>query len=225
VGGSKHLSLLSAASDFAAEISELLNQTICNGVRLSAVSSNEYRTVVVGYGITKTQWYSRECIPLSIGGAPTAHLVVSYRLTPDAEDRYLAVASSTFALSLDSAMSDELFHIDFERGKTDGYPEAHLQIAATSPHWQALSARASAKGRELGRLHFPVGGRRFRPTLEDLIDFLVTERLVAGRPGWEARVEQGRRGFHERQLRAAIRQYPDIARSALAELGTAGARA
>lgn len=223
MGVGKPFDLRGAASAFASEISDLLNQTICNGIRLSAVASNDYRTVVVGYGVTKTQWYSRHCIPIGLGGTPKVHLHVSYRLTPDTEGRYLAVSSSTFAVSLDTDMNLELFHIDFEREKAGGYPEAHLQVAATSAHWQKLCTQVSPKGRELGRLHFPVGGRRYRPTLEDLIDFLVTERLVEARPGWEAHVEDGRRRFHERQLRAAVRRDPEVARSALEELGAADA--
>jgi hypothetical protein len=33
-------------------------------------------------------------------------------------------------------------------------------------------------------LHFPVGGSRFRPSLEDVLDMLVRELGVDHEPGW-----------------------------------------
>jgi hypothetical protein len=62
-------------------------------------------------------------------------------------------------------------------------------------------------------------GRRFRPILEDVIEFLVSEGLVDPRPGWLDAVEDGRRAFLRKQLRAAIRREPDIALEALKEFG------
>ena len=31
---------------------------------------------------------------------------------------------------------------------------------------------------DLSKLHFPSGGRRFRPTIEDFIEFLAQETLI-----------------------------------------------
>jgi hypothetical protein len=72
----------------------------------------------------------------------------------------------------------------------------------------------------LQRLHLPVGGRRFRPTLEDLIDFLIIEKLVTDcRPDWAEEVAAGRERFRRRQLMAVVRRDPESALESLCEAG------
>jgi hypothetical protein len=52
----------------------------------------------------------------------------------------------------------------------------------------------------LDRLHFPVGGRRFRPILEDVIEFLIVERLARARDGWADVLSQERDRYYGIQL-------------------------
>jgi hypothetical protein len=66
--------------------------------------------------------------------------------------------------------------------------------------------------------HLPVGGRRYRPTLEDMVEFLITERLARPKRGWKRAIADGREEFRKKQLRAAIRRDPDTARDALEKL-------
>ncbi len=193
------------AAQFASELSGLLNATVADGVRLGAVGLplGESETYVIGRGITKTNLTSNEAIHCA--GKPGVDLVVSFRLQADHENRYLMVRSSAFILTPRGSDST-LMHIDYERDKRDNYPEAHLQICGESDDWATVLGE-----RPLGRLHFPVGGRRYRPTLEDLVEFLIRENLATGRPGWETQVESGRIGFQKKQLRAAIRQEEGVA--------------
>jgi hypothetical protein len=93
-----------------------------------------------------------------------------------------------------------------ERDKADGYPDAHLQIDATSELFSTLNDPRCDTGRSLAQLHFPVGGKRFRPCLEDIIEFLIVERLVLARDGYEKVIEAGREGFRKNQLMAAMRR-------------------
>lgn len=66
-------------------------------------------------------------------GFPTLYFRPHFLLALDQwESKYLTVESSVFLLVADEQMTDELLHIDFERGKGDGYPDAHLQILAES---------------------------------------------------------------------------------------------
>lgn len=67
-------------------------------------------------------------------------------------------------------------------------------------------------------MHLPVGGRRYHPTLEDMVEFLITEKLARPKDGWKQAVADGREQFRKKQLRAAIRRDPDTARKALAKL-------
>lgn len=61
----------------------------------------------------------------------------------------------------------------------------------------------------------PVGGRRFRPSLEDVIELLIVEGLVDHRDDWEDALNVTRRPFQELQLKAAVRKYPHLAAEAL----------
>lgn len=208
------------AKAFASKLSVLLNKTVCNGVRVQAVLRPGNSGIVhVGYKLTRRDWDSPQAIPLCIDGrAATVYLALSYRLASDHEGAYLMVASSVLGLTLDAEQTQELVHFDYERDKPDGYPEAHIQVVADSPEWAALRGRPGVKA--LGRMHLPVGGRRFRPTLEDVIEFVVREGLAEGRSGWRDVVERSRDDYAENQLRAAVRRYPEVARDVLKRIDT-----
>lgn len=206
------------AADFAGQLSKLLNQTVCNGIRLSSVVRPGTNGVWIGFGIDRRNLDPTVGIPLGLGGkAPTGYLALSYRLGPDHDERYLMVQSSFMGLFVDPELARPVMHYDYERDKGDGYPEAHMQICAESSAWDELCASTRKDARPLERLHFPVGGRRFRPTLEDLIDFLITEKIAAGRTGALQALDDGRAGFLAIQLRAAIRRDPETAKKVLAD--------
>jgi hypothetical protein len=89
-----------------------------------------------------------------------------------------------------------LLHCDYQREKEHGYPEAHLQICASSSSWEEAGKRlGTGDVRLLPKLHLPVGGRRFRPTLEDVIEFLLVEDLVEASPKWNVELEREPRRF------------------------------
>lgn len=154
-----------------------------------------------------------EGLPIKIRKAPKFYLGLSIRLQPDEQEVHLTVKSSAMILATEPAITNEnmLLHYDYEREKADGYPEAHLQICATSESWEEAGRRHDGHTRLLSKLHLPVGGRRFRPTLEDILEFLIVENLVEARLNWKAALEDSRDAFREKQLRAAIRQFPDVA--------------
>jgi hypothetical protein len=122
-------------------------------------------------------------------------------------------------LSPDADGARLLVRYDYERDNADDYPSAHLQVCATSEAWEEVTRSYGAKGRELEQLHHPVGGRRYRPTLEDLIEFLVTGQLAEKRRGWEKHIQRGRAGFENRQLMAAVRRNPGAAIAILRDEG------
>lgn len=173
---------------------------------------------MIGYDIAKDQLDLRKCIPVTTGAEPKIWLGFSMRLEQDFEDKYLMVRQSVMLLSSTADPADTLLHYDYERDKPDDYPDAHLQICATSEAWEQVGVRIDGTERLLERMHLPVGGRRFRPTLEDVVEFLIAEKLVQPRDGWKQAVAAGREDFRQKQLRAAIRRDPETARDALAKL-------
>lgn len=58
----------------------------------------------------------------------------------------------------------------------------------------------------LSSLHFPVGGERFRPSLEDFLEFLVSECGVDRIEGWETVLAEGREIRRRFQLRTVVRE-------------------
>jgi hypothetical protein len=219
-GSLSRFDLRGHADAFAAELTDLLNHTITDGIRITAITDKAGQQARIGHGLSPSDLSALDTIPLAFGRkTPHLYLGLIFKMAADDAGRYPMVRSSVMYLSADADGIKTLLHYDYERDKTDDYPEAHLQICATSEEWEEAMASYGPRGRALKKLHLPVGGRRFRPSVEDLIEFVVTEKLASGRPGWKAHVDRGRERFEERQLRAAVRRQPEIALAILREEG------
>jgi hypothetical protein len=68
-------------------------------------------------------------------------------------------------------------------------------------------------------LHIPTGGSRFRPSLEDVIEFLIRDCKFDAEQDWEDAVRVGRERWRRKQLRSAVRDAPQDAAEALTKLG------
>ncbi|WP_345011147.1 hypothetical protein [Streptomyces shaanxiensis] len=195
---------------FAKEIQALLNCTIAHHVQVKAValSKGDDRLFMLGHLLTKNTLTAQR-FKLK-PRAPKAELWmdVSFQLRLDAEREHLMVHKSFFGLFGAQDAKHGLFHYDYERDKADGYPDAHLQVDASSELFTTLNDPRRDVGRSLAQVHFPVGGKRFRPCLEDVIEFLIVERLVDAKDGYEKVIEAGREGFRKNQLMAAMRRDP-----------------
>lgn len=94
-----------------------------------------------------------------------------------------------------------------------------MQIYGESARLAEL-AELSQEDRKPSKLHLPVGGRRFRPCLEDIIEFCIVEGIVEPHNrDWREVIDDKRDQFYRRQLKAAVRQYPLEAVLALERLG------
>lgn len=174
----------------------------------------------MAFRITKKD-FKPKLIPLTLGARKAhASLMVAYVLVLDPEGEYLSVSKSQFGLYLDEHPSEKpelLAHWDYERQPTHGYPAAHVQVNGEASHFDRLCDLARERlGRDcpprpMGHLHLPVGGRRYRPSLEDVIEFLILENLVDCRAGWKEVIETHREIWEARQLQAAVRRLPQLA--------------
>lgn len=194
------------AREFAGDVQDLLNRTVTNGVRLSATRRSREHWVA-GVGVTKGRW-TPAIVPLKAGAkAATAFLQVAYTFEMDPEDAFLAVTRSAIHVHADAHGRTTFFHYDYDRNPTNRYPNPHVQALGESAALAAIWTRSSGAECRLGDIHFPVGGRRFRPTLEDVIEMLAVEHLVVPRAGWEAVVEQHRQRWEEIQVKATVRRH------------------
>ena len=173
---------------------------------------------VVARGVTRNSLYP-QVVPLTISDAHArCFLYAVWTLDLDHESGRLTVTKSKIALRADDGdEAEDVFSYEYGSDPDDDYPEAHLHVAGDSPLLQQLCERTGANKR-LRDLHFPVGGRRFRPSLEDVIEMLVAEGFVKSRDGWEDVIDSSRRAFLAGQLRAAVRQDPETAREELEAL-------
>jgi hypothetical protein len=105
-------------------------------------------------------------------------------------------------------------------------PRAHWQFHAergSLTHLLTLAHEYRPKDAKnphtLSKLHFPVGGERFRPCLEDVVQFLIEECGVDRRRRWRAAVDAGREEWRRLQFRTAVRDLQEDAAEVLRREG------
>ena len=221
--------LVAAVGAFADELNGLIAGVVPGGFDPFVARAAEGRTtlVIVDQGLSKG-------VSLVAGGEPLLRLTASYRCQWDHTSEFLAVKQSEFALTTEGS-EEPLFRYDFDADCDGKVPAAHLNVHGHrdeivfalmgSGHRLRGKTRSVSmvKGQipRLATFHFPLGGHRFRPSLEDVLEIAVREFGIDTRPGWDAHVKAGRASWRDKQLRAAVRDDPETAADALRHLGYA----
>lgn len=172
-----------------------------------------------------------------VDGETFMRLKFKYSCTWDGHGKYLAVQDSEVHI-LSAWDDDPLFRYEFLKEPRGGIPAAHLQVHA---HRDAIayamgypgSGSRRAKRRlkshgavpHLSALHFPLGGPRFRPSIEDVLQMLIEEFGVQGEPDWREVLDRGRATWRAMQLRSAVRDDLEIAADVLRGHGYSVTRA
>jgi hypothetical protein len=157
----------------------------------------------------------------------TLTLRVSYFLTWDSSGRHLTVEESTFGLGIPK-VQEPFFRWDYDRSMHDSQlPAAHIQVHAHRDEvgfLMTLAAKGRPQRREraeelprLAELHLPVGGDRYRPCLEDVLQIAIVELGADAKPGWERVLARERAHYRRLQLAAAVRDSPETAARVLSE--------
>lgn len=202
--------LRNQTNGFTKEIKALLNGTIASHVQIKAVALDlgDDRLFMLGHLLDKKTLTAQRFKLKPRAPKVELWMDVSFQLRLDAEREHLMVQKSFVGVFGAQAAKHGLFHYDYERDKADGYPDAHVQVDAVSDLFATLNDPKTDPGRSLASLHFPVGGKRFRPCLEDVIEFLVIERIVQARDDYSGILAAGRERFRRNQLMAAMRRDP-----------------
>lgn len=159
----------------------------------------------MGFGVTRDQ---PSPSPIPVAGSrrkPVVHLYLMHSYELDPEGVYLTMKSSTMSLYTSPKMEDDqlIVGIDYARSSPNQYLGAHLHVAGSRDDLDAVYLGDDRKTRKLRDLHLPVGGKRFRPTLEDLIEFMATEETVLPHTGWRTTLDDHRAKWETIQLKAA----------------------
>ncbi len=167
---------------------------------------------------------------LTANDAPALRLKVRYDCDWDSAGQFLAVDRSEFHV-LDASGTGPLVRYEFVRRPSGSVPAAHLQVHGESAALaHALAARGSSTRRSraaaarqrparLPDLHLPVGGRRFRPALEDVIELIVDECGLDVADRWRDVLGAGRERWRRLQTRTVVRDDPETAAELLRSLG------
>ncbi|MCB4208783.1 hypothetical protein [Arthrobacter sp. UM1] len=172
-------------------------------------------------------------VPLPIRDDNGLSVSIVYKCEQDSQRAFLAVRESSIKVhgSLKPG-KDPLFRYEYEDGKSGGLPSAHLHVHAHRDQMSLLlgiaglnggRARASLKkpasaGR-MSTLHFPVGGPRFRPALEDVLQMVSTEFGIKPGSEWSKVLVNSRIRYRRSQTAAVIRDCPAEAVRVLETLG------
>lgn len=157
-------------------------------------------------------------VKLTTNGMQLAELSVKLRCCLDTSAQFIAVENSSLILTaaLDRA---PIIRFDYDR-KAHSKPSAHIQVHA---HRGALSHLLSQTGHRaphsMESLHLPVGGPRFRPCVEDIVQFLVDDCRFDAKPGWKDVVLRGREKWRRIQVKSVVRDAPEDAAEVLRTLG------
>ena len=212
--------LANQSRDFASDLQTLLRACFNGNHDIRAIPGAGERFTVQPFSENSPN----ASIPLTVKGEHLAELSFTYFLALDHEAEHLKAVRSDFIVKsvLDRTPLFRLEYLSDMRNK----PIAHWQVHAERGSLTHLLTHAWQKNNRkhkephlLESLHLPVGGERFRPCLEDLVQFLIDECGVDGRRSWRKAVEAGRLDWRKRQLASAVRDDPTTSASALTNLG------
>lgn len=210
------------ANQFAAELNDTIERSLMVRQRFrSSVAGNKF---FVTSHEPENELTSAPLL-LSLDDNPIITVEVKYWCIWDRPRQYLATEESNFVVRV-HGVDNPLFHVDYIRDPTAKVPVSHVQVHAHRDEFVHLMTRSKrvTKTDDLGlaaisRFHFPMGGHRFRPCLEDLLEVLINEFNVDRPDTWRTALAEGRQRWRAIQLKSAVRDAPEETISALAGLG------
>lgn len=173
-------------------------------------------------------------VPLMIDGEHWLNLVAEYQCHWDHVKSFLAVRSASISVA-PARKGAPLFRYEFIADMNDGdIPCAHLHVHAHRDEFLIALLRGE-KGRpkartkqalnpaatnpQLSDVHFPLGGPRMRPSLEDVIQMLMAEFAIQVSAGAKEALDESRAEWRRKQIGSAVRDAPAEAGRVLTSLG------
>lgn len=161
-------------------------------------------------------------------------LSVDYNCVYDGHKQYMAIEQSKIHVFVEPGGREPLFRYEYVRSLSANLPSAHIQFHGIHPELEqamkdcgdstgrAKARRRGLKEARLTALHFPVGGPRFRPALEDVLEMLIEEfgvKPVTSVKAARAALADAREVWRRTQVSTVVRDAPADAAATLQELG------
>ena len=220
-------SLRTAVQDFVGTLNEILVGAIDTPARFVATNlrDNEEAFVrIVDRGDDPAAGLALLRV-IDAPSEPALFLNAYYTVEMGPTGSRLRVAASSVGLWADVTGGRKrprpIVRVEYDgRQSARGRTAAHVHLHANSPELAWMYGSAGRPAPDLHALHFPVGGRRFRPTLEEFLLFLDRENLFNDwKEGWKPRLIRSLEAWERRQAKATARQFPGEAIGALETLG------
>ncbi|WP_144711804.1 hypothetical protein [Curtobacterium pusillum] len=160
---------------------------------------------------------------LLAGGTHVASLALSMRFRWQPHHEALVVAESKYTLVL-TGDRQPLARFEYEEVLTST-PRSHWHLHAERGAFSALLSRTGDRGTgrrdstRLSSLHFPLAGPHFRPSLADVVEFVILECGVDALPGWERALHEYRKDWRRDEAAATARQFSAETAETLRSLG------
>lgn len=206
-------------------MTDLVKATVSDDVdmRVVAVVGDEGSLFVIGSRIDTAGTNSVKQMVgdyITIDELPEVALRAHWAFGPNTSGQWIKVLWSQFGIYVKSKSDWAPFvRLEVDPNK-DEWAASHLNITGESTLLGYIWGRAGKPRRRLQALHFPVGGFRFRPCLEDFLEFVIDEGLVPGRTGWNEALNATRDEYRLKQFRSLVTKYPNEARAVLDDLET-----
>lgn len=212
--------------NFAEELTRTLRavQPDAPGFAVTVTGINEWHALI-------TSEDSRPMV-LTIGKKPLLDLSISYRCTISQRHLWMRIENSSFGVRPHSG-GEWLVRMEYERKPVEHIPCAHLHVHAHRDAWtflmtrdgqgsrrKAVKRRATAeKTPQLADIHFPLGGPRLRPSLEDFLIMLIQDLGIDHPHGALEALIDSREKWRRNQARAIISSSQELAAEVLTAHG------
>jgi hypothetical protein len=173
-------------------------------------------------------------IPVRIKDHIRLELKVQIWCSWDRDREFLAVDESKVAVRM-VGKAEPLYRWEYIRAPESNVPSAHFHAHAHRDEAVYLlmcgegNRRADERAAQIDAskpripqvsdLHLPLGGPRFRPCLEDVLQFLIEEFCIDCQDNWKQAIEEGRRTWRRLQTGTVVRDCPQEAARALELMG------
>ncbi len=163
--------LQAKSEEFASHLTTLIQGCITDAPEFGVVETNEVRQLHIGPLPFSPEGSGFSPIPLTRAcdsGQSRLMLKIEFRVSLDDESEFLAVQHSTYGLwvrPVPRRKPRPVFRVEYDRDARSK-PPAHVHLHAESLEFGWIYGTADLPPPRLFEIHFPVGGRRFRPTVE-----------------------------------------------------------
>ncbi len=180
---------------------KLLTATVTDGPSLRAVVGKSDQ-VFIGYGINCSDVKGRP-VPLRFGGAKEEfQLWVLFTLGLNSSETDLMIIKSRFEFQFEDTTS--ILSLDFDRNQSNNYPKSHLHVYGNNDVVDRMLKTVGRPRDQLVNLHFPIGGLLEHSNLAAVIEWMVRERIVKAREGWEQAIDDYLKFYYQQQRRVVM---------------------